>query len=78
MNCLALAPFPKREMKLINKLMRSIWCSMMLDLISFQFKMYVLVLKRILVIIKKLEDKSLDKSEIDRKMIIKKEIDKLD
>jgi len=28
--------------------------------------------------IKKLEDKNLDKSEIDRKMIIKKEIDKLD
>ena len=28
--------------------------------------------------IKKLEDKNLDKNEIDRKMIIKKEIDKLD
>ena len=28
--------------------------------------------------IKKLEDKNLDKSEIDRKMIIKKKIDKLD
>ena len=28
--------------------------------------------------IKKLEDKNLDKSEIDRKIIIKKEVDKLD